>query len=129
MWWRACADDTARHALSGIAGCQGGLVWRWVAVDLLVALRRDVGEVVRLLVNDDGGLGLARQVLLGKRVSRRHQQSRAVLANLQRRQVTAGGVAAVSGHLQMSTGRIEVAGRAASRRNRVGLALADRVDV
>src|SRR6476659_6496953 len=67
MWLLAGADDTARHALSGIAGVHCGLVRRWVAVDLLVALRRDVGEVVRLLVDDDRGPGATRQVLRGER--------------------------------------------------------------
>ena len=56
-------------------------------------------------------------------------QRGAVLTNLQRRQVTAGGVAAVSCHLEMSTGRVEVARRTAGRRHRIGLALTDRVDV
>src|SRR5690349_630616 len=57
MWLLAGADNTAGHALSSVPGGQSGLIWRRVAVDLLVALRRDVGEVVRLLVDDDRGLG------------------------------------------------------------------------
>ena len=69
------------------------------------------------------------QVLGGERVGRRHQHRGAVLADLQRGQVAAGGVAAVAGHLEMRTGGVEVAGRAAGRRDGVGLALADRVDV
>src|SRR6476619_654633 len=99
MWLLAGADNTARHALSGVAGGQGGFVRRRVAVDLLVALRRDVGEVVRLLVDDDRGLGAVREVLRGERVGRRHQQRRTVLAHLKRRQVTAHWVATVSRHL------------------------------
>ena len=49
------SDDTAGHPRSGVAGRQGGLIrWR-VTVDLLVTLRRDVGEVVGLFVDDDRG--------------------------------------------------------------------------
>src|SRR6201990_2419145 len=82
MWLLAGADNTARYALSGVSGGPGGFVrWR-IAVDLLVALRRDVGEVVRLLVNDDRGLRAAEQILGGERVGRRHQLRGSVRANL-----------------------------------------------
>src|SRR5262245_51112271 len=76
------ADNTAGHALSGVAGCHGGLVWRRRAVGLLVALGRNVGEVVRLLVDDDRGLGAAEQICGGERVGRRHEHRGAVLAHL-----------------------------------------------
>ena len=74
-------------------------------------------------------LAPAEQILRGERVGGRHQLRGAVLAHLQRRQVAAGGMAAVAGHLEMRAGGVEVAGRAAGRGDRVGFALADRVDV
>ena len=112
-----------------LSGGHGGFVRRWVAVDLLVALRRDVGEVVRLLVNDDRGLRTAEQILGGERVGRRHQLRGAVRANLQRRQVAACGMSRMAGLLEMRTRGIEVTGRAAGRGDGVGVALADGVDV
>ena len=71
----------------------------------------------------------AEQFLGGEGVGRRHQLRRAVLAHLQRRQVAAGGMAAVARHLEVAARGVEVAGRAAGRGDRVGLALAHRVDV
>src|SRR5688572_13117868 len=66
------ADNTAGHALSGVAGSQGDSVgWRG-AVDLLVALRRDVGEVVRLLVDDDRRFCTGEQLFGGETVRGRH---------------------------------------------------------
>ena len=99
------------------------------AVDLLVALRRDVGEVVGLLVNDDRRLGAREQILGGEGVGGRHQLGGAVLAHLQRRQVAAGRMPAVAWHLEMPTGGVEVARLAAGRCDRAGFALAHRVDV
>ena len=72
----AAGDDTARDPLAGVAGGHGGLVRRRGAVDLLVALRRDVGEVVGLLVDDDRGLRAGQQVFRGERVGGRHQHRR-----------------------------------------------------
>ena len=74
-------------------------------------------------------LAPAEQVLCGERVGGRHQLGGAVLPHLQRREVTAGGMAAVAGHLEMRSGGVEVPGRAAGRGDRVGFALAHRVDV
>src|SRR3954466_5111011 len=98
------SDNTAGHAFSGVTGGQGGLVRRRVAaVHLLVALRRDVGEVVRLLVDDDRRLRAAEQILSRERVGRRHQLRGTVPTHLQRGQVTAGGVHGVAGFLKMPT--------------------------
>src|ERR1700754_3229562 len=72
------ADNTARDPLSGVASGQGHLVRRRSAVDLLVALRRDVREVVGLLVDDDRRLRARLQILGGERVGRRHQLGGAV---------------------------------------------------
>src|SRR5258708_7724963 len=129
MWLLAGADNTARHALSGISGGHGGFVRRRVAVDLLVALRRDVGEVVRLLVNDDRSLRTPEQILGGERVGRRHQLRGAVRANLQRRQVAACGMCRMACLLEMRTRGIEVTGRTTGRGDGAGLALANGVDV
>src|SRR5262245_27504274 len=95
MWLLAGADNTARHALSGIAGGQGFGVGRGRAVHLLVALRRNVGEVVRLLVDDDRGLGTGEQIRSGECIGRRHQLRAAVLTDLQRSQVAACRMAGV----------------------------------
>ena len=52
----AGADDTAGHPLTGIAGGKGHVVRTCSATrHLLVAVRRDVGEVVRVCVDDDRG--------------------------------------------------------------------------
>src|SRR6476469_6552217 len=75
----AGTDDTAGDPLSGIASGERGLVGRRSAVDLLVALRRDVGEVVRLLVDDDRRLGSREQVVGGERVCGGDQLRGAVL--------------------------------------------------
>src|SRR3954462_14208933 len=123
------ADDTARDPLPGVASGHGGLVWRRGAVRLLVALRRDVGEVVGLLVNDDRRLGPRLQVLRSEGVGGGHQLGGAVLAHLQRREVAAGGMPTVAGRLEMPAGGIEVARLATGRGHRTGLALADRMDV
>ena len=74
-------------------------------------------------------LAPAEQFLGGERVGGRHQLGGAVLAHLQRREVTAGGMPGVAGHLEMRSGGVEVTGRAAGRGDRVGFALAHRVDV
>src|ERR1700682_1846627 len=79
----AGTDNTARHTLAGVAGGQRGLVRRRGSVDLLVALRRDVGEVVRLLVDDDRRLGAGEQIRGGERVGSGYQHRRAVAAHLQ----------------------------------------------
>src|SRR5690349_20375406 len=131
MWpgWLAGADDTARHALSGIAGGHGLGVRRRRAVHQLIALRRNVGEVVRLLVDEDRGLAAREQIIGGERVGRRHQLRGAVLADLQRGQVATGGVGRVARLLEMRAGREEVTGCAAGRADRVGFALSDGVDV
>ncbi len=52
----AGADDTARYPFAGVTGAHRRRVGTWCAVDLAVALRRNVAEVVGTLVNDDGGL-------------------------------------------------------------------------
>src|SRR4051794_2605759 len=65
-------NDTARHPLTGVAGGHRRLVGAGGAVDLLVALRRDVGEVVGLLVDDDGRLGAGLQIGCGEGVGGGH---------------------------------------------------------
>src|SRR5579884_1824066 len=69
----AGTDDTARHPLAGVAGGHGHGIGTGCAVDLCVALRGDVGEVVGAGVNDDRRLGAGDQVLLGERVGGSHQ--------------------------------------------------------
>src|SRR3954469_2272312 len=122
-------DNTARDPLPGVASSQGCLVRRRRAVGLLVALRRDVGEVVGLLVDDDRRLGPRLQVLCGEGVGGGHQLCGAVLTHLQRREIAAGGMPTVAGRLEMPAGGIEVARLATGRGHRTGLALADRMDV
>src|SRR6478735_2542245 len=122
-------DNTARDPLPGVASSQCGLVRGRGAVGLLVALRRDVGEVVGLLVDDDRRLGPCQEVLRGECVGGGHQLGGAVLAHLQRREVAAGGMLTVAGHLEMRPCGVEVARLATGRGNRARFALADRMDV
>src|SRR5690349_15506215 len=123
------ADNTARDPLSGVAGGQRGLVRRRSAVDLLVALRWDVGEVVGLLVDDDRRLRAGLQVLRGERVGGGDQLRGAVFAHLKRGQVAAGRMAAVPRGLEMRSRGLEVPRRASGRGDGVGFTLADRVDM
>src|SRR5271166_7108699 len=125
----AGTNDTARHPLAGVTGGHRGLVGARCPIDLGVAIRRDISEVVGSGVNHDRGPLAGQQVLLGERVRRRHQQGAAVLTDLQRGQVTAHGLAGVPRSLVMPTGRQEVARRTTVRRNRVGFTFAHRVDV
>src|SRR5215203_3060675 len=103
------ADNTAGDPLTGVASIQCGLVGGRGAVGQLVALLRDVGEVVGLLVDHDRRLGACLQVLCGEGVGGRHQLGGAVLAHLQRGEVAAGGMPAVAGRLEMPSGGVEVA--------------------
>src|ERR1700712_494514 len=75
-------NDTARHALAGVARGHRHLVRAGSPVHLLVAIGRNVREVVRLLVDDDRGLRSAEQILGGKRVGGRHLIRRTVAADL-----------------------------------------------
>src|SRR6185437_9576989 len=70
--------DTARHPLAGVTGGHRRLVGAGRAVDLLVALRRDVAEVVGLLVDDDGRLLACEQVRRGERIGGGDQHRRPV---------------------------------------------------
>src|SRR5947199_1148485 len=119
----AGTDDTARHPLTGVTGGHRHLVGARRSVGLVVAIRRDVGEVVGTRVDHDRGLLAGRQVFLGEGVRGGHQHPDAVLADLKRRQVAAGGLARVPGRLEMRAGGQEVAGRATGGSRRIRLAL------
>src|ERR1700730_8473123 len=125
----ATTDDTARHSLAGVTGAHRHLVRTRRSVGLVVALRRDVGEVVGTGVVDDRGLLAGQQVVRGEGVGGGHQRSDAVFADLQRGQVTACRMGSVSGHLKVIAGGQKVAGGTAGRADRVGLTLAHLVDV
>src|SRR5690625_5160119 len=59
------ADDTTRNPFAGVSGGQRGLVRAGSAMDLCGAVRREVGEVVVVGVDDDGGLLAGQQLILG----------------------------------------------------------------
>src|SRR5437588_2888527 len=125
----AGTNDTTRHSLAGVTSGNRGLVGPGCPVALGVAVRRDIGEIVRTSVNEDRRPLPTEQVVLGERVGGGHQQRRTVLTDLQRGQVTALLAAGIPGRPIMPTGGQEIARCAAARGNRVGLALAHRVDV
>src|ERR1700743_3115045 len=125
----AGTNDTARHPLTGVAGAHRHAVGARRPVGLVVALRRNVGEVVGTGMDDDRGLLAAEQVLHGEGVGGGHQRAAAVSADLQRGQVTAGRLRRVPGDLEVIAGGQEVAGCAAVGPDRIGLTLADLVDV
>src|SRR6202041_776086 len=81
------------------------------------------GEVVGSGVDDDRSLLTRQQVVQGEGVRGGHQHPDTVPANLQRGEIPAGGLVRVAGRLEVA------AGGAAGGSNRIGLALADLVDV
>jgi hypothetical protein len=93
---------------------------------LRIALR-NVAEVVRTLV--DHQCAAALQVGRGERVGRGDQFRRAVGSDLKRGQIPACGIAVVARRLEVTPGGVEITRWAASRRNRVRIALSDRVDM
>src|SRR5208283_4383003 len=97
-------DDTARHPLAGVTGAHRHLVGTRCSVDLVVALRRDVPEVVGTGVNDDCGLLAGEQVVHGEGVRGCHQHPDTVFADFQRGQVTTGGLGGVPGRLEVAAG-------------------------
>ena len=73
----AGTNDTARHPLAGVTGGHRGLVGARRPIGLVVAIRRDVAEVVGSGVNDDRSPRTGKQLVFGERIGRRHQQCRA----------------------------------------------------
>ena len=104
------ADDTASHPLAGVAGGQGGGIRRWGTVGLLVAIGRNVGEVIGTGVNDHRRARVCHQLFAGERTGGGDQHRRTVRPHLQRGQV-AGMAWMVRGSaaLEVPTGRKEVA--------------------
>src|SRR5581483_4334140 len=82
-----------------------------------------------LLVNDDRRAWGGKQLVGGDGIGGRRQLRRTVTTHVQGGEVTAGWMRGVPGSLVVPSGRKEVAGLTAGGRHRVGLALADRVDV
>src|SRR6202011_3194052 len=113
-------DFTAGNPLAGVAGSDRLLVGsRCATIDLGVLLIRDIGEVVHLLVDDDRGSLTGEQVVVGKCVGGGQHHGRAVVAHLQRGQITTGGVLiGMAGPLEMTF-----------RRREIPLALTNLVDV
>src|SRR5437660_6755185 len=66
--WLTGSDHAARHPLAGVTGHHGRLVGPWRTVDLGVAIRRDVGEIVGAGVDHDRGARTAQQISLGEPV-------------------------------------------------------------
>src|ERR1700749_4057348 len=125
----AGTDDTARHPLAGVTGAHRHLVGPRRSVALVVALRRDVGEIVRAGMNDDRGLLAAEQIIHGEGVRGGHQRRRTVPAHLKRGEVTTGGLGGRPGHLEVPARGQEIPRGTTGRAHRVGLALADLVNV
>jgi len=81
-------------------------------------------------VDHQRGSLTAAQVGRGERVGGGDKFRRAVRANLQRSQITTGGMSGVTGHLEMPTcGKEVTVGSAAVRGNRIGVTFAHRMDV
>src|SRR3984885_14659771 len=117
----AGTNDTAPPPLASVTGGHRRLVGAWCSVCLGVAIPRDVAEIVGSRVDHDRGPLAGQQLVLGERVGRRHQQRCAVLADFQRGQVAARGLALMPRRLEMPSGGKEVARRTAGGGNRVGL--------
>src|SRR5271170_2136767 len=83
------ADHTARHPLAGVTGHHRRLVGPRCPVDLVVAIRRDVAEIVGAGVNDDRSARACQQVSLGEPVGGGLEQRPTILTDLQRGQISA----------------------------------------
>src|SRR6185312_15804235 len=96
-------NDTASHPLAGVAGGHRFRIRARGTVTLGVAVG-DVGEVVRLVVDDDRGARPRQQLLGGECFGGGDQLRGTVGSHLKRREIAARGLNRVAGRLEVRTG-------------------------